>query len=136
MASDVIVFDTSAYSAFKRGHAGAVELARTAGQILLPAVVIGELLAGFALGSRADRNRAELDEFCSSPRVRIAPLGRATAERYAVIYGYLRAAGQPVPTNDLWIAASAMEQGAIVATADRHFLEMPQVMTVILSDAV
>jgi predicted nucleic acid-binding protein len=133
MALDTVVFDTSAYSAFKRGHEEAVELTRAAGRILLPAVVIGELLAGFALGSRAAHNRAELEAFCSSPRVQVMALNRATAERYAVIYAYLRSAGKPVPTNDLWIAASAMEHGAVVATADRHFQAMPQIMTALLA---
>lgn len=133
MALESILLDTSAYSAFKRGHGEVVEHIRAAGGILLPAVVIGELLAGFGLGTRAARNRAELDAFCASPRVRVVDLSWATAERYATIYSHLRAAGKPVPTNDLWIAATAMEQGAAVITADRHFLDMPQVIVVLLT---
>jgi predicted nucleic acid-binding protein len=51
-----------------------------------------------------------------------------TAERYARIYAYLRTAGRPIPTNDLWIAASAMEHGAELLTTDRHFLDVPQIV--------
>lgn len=127
-----LMLDTSAYAAFKRGHAEAVDLIRSAGRILLPAVVIGELLAGFEAGSRRQRNRDELEEFCGSTRVGILPLTWASAERYAIIYQYLRAAGTPVPTNDLWIAASAMEHGAVIVTRDQHFNRIPQVISVLL----
>ena len=44
-----------------------------------------------------------------------------TAEFYAAIVDGLRARGTPIPTNDIWIAACAMEHGARVATSDSHF---------------
>jgi predicted nucleic acid-binding protein len=53
-----------------------------------------------------------------------------TAERYAIIQDFLRRHGSPIPTNDLWIAASAMQHGLALITADRHFLILPQVVTV------
>lgn len=95
-------------------------MVRTATTILVPAVVVGELLAGFEGSSRREAKRSELKAFFNSPRVRAVPMSRATAERYAVIYHYLRANGTPVPTNDLWIAAAAMEHGAAVVTLDAH----------------
>lgn len=128
MALDTILLDTTAYSAFKRGHDEVLALVRAATTILIPAIVVGELLAGFKGGSRRDANRSDLQAFFASPRVRAVPISRATAERYAVIYHYLRTNGTPVPTNDLWIAASAMEHGAAVVTLDVHFGLMPQVI--------
>lgn len=127
-----MLMDTSAYSAFKRGHGEVIELVRSTSRILLPAVVVGELLAGFEFGARRERNRAELEEFLAASRVAVTPITRSTAERYAVIYQYLRDKGTPVPTNDLWIAATAMEHGAVVVTTDGHFSLMPQVMAVLL----
>ncbi len=132
MELNTILLDTSAYAAFKRGHSGVLDLVRAAERILLPAVVIGELLAGFEAGARRERNRSELDQFCASSRVGVLPLTGASAERYASIYGYLRAMGTPVPTNDLWIAAAAMEHGAILVTLDNHFTLMPQILSVVL----
>jgi predicted nucleic acid-binding protein len=123
-----VALDTSAYSAFKRGHEGVVGHLRRAREILLPCIVLGELLGGFATGGRSRRNREELRLFVESPRVRLAPVGEATAERYALIYASLRAAGRPLPTNDLWIAASAMEHGAELVTLDRDFGHVPQVL--------
>lgn len=124
----VILLDTSAYSAFKRGNDDIIHIVQRATGILLPTVVIGELLAGFEVGNRTEWNHRELQAFTESPRVRIAPLTYASAERYAHIYAYLHSVGRPVPTNDLWIAACAMEHGAELITGDGHFEHMPQVV--------
>lgn len=111
-----------------------VERLRRAEEILLPSVVLGELLAGFEVGGRTRRNREELRRFLESPRVRLVTLGEATAERYAVIYASLRAAGRPIPTNDLWIAASAMEHGAELLTLDRDFEQVAQILVTLYED--
>ena len=123
-----LTLDTSAYSAFKRGHTEVVRHIRRAEEILLPSIVLGELLGGFEAGQRSRRNRDELDLFRESPRVRLVSIGEATAERYAVIYASLRAMGQPIPTNDLWIAASAMEHGTELVTLDRDFTHVAQIL--------
>lgn len=124
----ILMLDTSGYSAFKRGHQEAIAALRQAPSILLPSIVLGELLAGFEVGGRRLENRRELSEFQRSPRVRTVQITGETAERYAHIYAHLRAIGRPVPTNDLWIAASAMEHGAELLTTDRHFLDVPQIL--------
>jgi tRNA(fMet)-specific endonuclease VapC len=123
-----LTLDTSAYSAFKRGHSGVVGHLRTAEEILLPSIVLGELLGGFEAGQQSRRNRDELDLFRGSPRVRLVAIGEATAERYAVIYAALRSMGRPIPTNDLWIAASTMEHGTELVTLDRDFAHVPQIL--------
>lgn len=123
-----ICLDTSAYSAFKRGHAGVGEALGRAERIVLTPVVIGELLVGFKGGAREKENRDELRRFLSSPRVDIAPVVEETAERYAEILGHLRKAGTPIPTNDVWIAATAMQLGLAVLTTDAHYERVPQVI--------
>lgn len=132
MELNSILLDTSAYAAFKRNHGDVIDLVRAAERILLPVVVIGELLAGFEAGSRRERNRSELEQFCANRRVEVVPLTGASAERYAAIYSHLSAAGTPVPTNDLWIAAAAMTHGALLVTLDTHFRHMPQILSIIL----
>jgi tRNA(fMet)-specific endonuclease VapC len=122
-----VVLDTSAYSAFKRGHADAVLAVQRAGRLIMPIVVLAELLAGFASGTRTKQNRAELDAFRASPRVSVVPLVETTAECYAAIHAALRSAGTPIATSDLWIAASTMEHGAELVTLDRAFLLVPQI---------
>jgi predicted nucleic acid-binding protein len=128
MALRGVLIDTSAYSASKRGDSGALSALQNASLIFLPMVVLGELLAGFETGRRRQQNRIELREFQRSSRVQLVSATADTAERYAVIYAYLRERGRPIPTNDLWIAATAMEQGITLLTADSHFLNLPQIV--------
>ena len=128
-----VLLDTSGYSAFMRGHAGVAELLRTASLIALNAIVLGELLSGFAAGAREERNRQELRQFLASPRVRVLDIAAETAERFAIVHQALRRAGTPIPTHDIWIAASAMEHGLRVLTTDAHFGAVPLLLVVHVS---
>ena len=116
-----ILIDTNAYTAFMLGDAAVVEVVAHAERLCLNSIVLGELLGGFAAGTRESRNRAELARFMDSPRVEVVPVTAETADSYALVYSSLRRKGQPIPTNDLWIAASALEHGAALLTRDTHF---------------
>lgn len=116
-----ILLDSSAYSHLKRGDRRIVEIVRGSEEILLSTIVIGELLYGFRKGSRLERNLRELHGFLSSPYVTVMAVGFTTADRYARIAASLRAKGRPIPANDIWIAAHALEAGADLVSYDRHF---------------
>jgi predicted nucleic acid-binding protein len=116
-----ILIDTNAYTAFMLGDTAVVEVLAHAERICLNSIVLGELLGGFAAGTREAKNRAELARFLDSPRVEVVPVTALTADSYALAYSNLRRKGQPIPTNDLWIAASALEHGAALLSRDRHF---------------
>lgn len=123
-----ILLDTSAYSAFMRGHAALKLALQDADRIALTPIVLGELGAGFRAGARQKKNEAELHRFLASPRVHVVAVDPDTAERYAVILHGLRRAGTPIPTNDIWIAASAMQHGLRILTTDVHYTRIPQVL--------
>lgn len=116
-----ISIDTSAYTAFKIGDVAIIAVLQHAAEILVSTIVLGELLAGFAASSRESVNRKELALFLESPRVRVVTCGSSTADSYALVYLSLRRRGKPIPTNDLWIAASCLEHGAALLTLDGHF---------------
>jgi len=116
-----VALDTNVYTAFMRGESGAVQQLRTAEEIRMPLIVLGELLAGFDAGTRATKNRGELARFLASPRVSVLNPDEKTARYYAEVYVALRAAGTPIPTNDLWIAALARQHGLALLTFDAHF---------------
>lgn len=116
-----IIIDTNFYVAFKRGDETAIITLRKAEYIALNTVILGELLAGFRLGSKERQNREELDMFLDSPRVDLLSIDDETAEYYAHIFAELKNKGCPIPTNDLWLAASAMQHGLALATYDKHF---------------
>jgi tRNA(fMet)-specific endonuclease VapC len=116
-----VAIDTNAYAGFKRGDQELVEVLAAADLIGVSLVVFGELLSGFAVGSRSDQNCRELDAFLSSSRVRTLVIDPEAARWYARIYAVLRAAGRPISTNDLWIAATCLQNGLALVTRDRHF---------------
>lgn len=116
-----LAIDTNAYTAFKRGDANILGALREAERILISVTVLGELLAGFAAGKREALNREELSRFLASPRVHLAPATTATADLYATVFVALRRKGTPIPSNDLWIAASTLEHGAALLSFDAHF---------------
>lgn len=116
-----IIIDTNFYVAFKKGDDLTVLILQKADYIAVNAVVLGELLAGFRCGTNETRNRKELENFLDSPRVDFLPVDDETTEFYAQVFAELKQHGRPIPTNDLWLAATAMQHGLALATYDKHF---------------
>ncbi len=125
--------DTSAYSHFKRGDRRVVELIDGAEWLGMPTIVLGELRAGFLLGGRAEANENELCEFLTSPMVEVLGVDAEVSRHYAQIVVDLRLAGTPITTNDIWIAAIAAREGALVLSYDAHFKAISRVGAVILN---
>lgn len=125
-----LALDTNAYSAFMRGDGRAGAALRTAREIHVPTIVLGELLAGFAVGAREQRNREQLARFMASPRVHLMKIDEKTARAYADTYAALRRIGHPIPTNDLWIAALARQHRLPLLTFDAHFSPIPDIALV------
>jgi len=123
-----LMLDTCAYSAFMRGHVIIETYLRQAEQIVVNPIVLGELQAGFLGGAHRVKNDDLLRDFLSAPRVRIAPIDHETALRYAGILYSLQRAGTRIPTNDIWIAATAMQHGLRVLTTDTHFQRVAQIL--------
>ncbi len=116
-----LLLDTNTYAALFRGNEAVAGRVRRAEQVLISAVVAGELLVGFRNGSRYAANARRLDDFLASPYVAFLPVTLVTADRFARIAASLRRKGRPLPSNDIWIAAQAMESGADLLSFDQHF---------------
>ena len=124
--------DTSAYSNFRRGEPRVVEHVDRAEWIGVPSVVVGELWAGFLLGTRTEENVRELGEFLDHPVVEVVSVTEDVARIYGEIVVDLRSRGRPVPTNDIWIAATAARAGASILTFDDHFRDIARVGSLVL----
>lgn len=124
-----ILIDTHAYAALKMNDSSLVEIIRHADRIGLNSIVLGELLGGFAHGKKEEQNRKELAEFINSSRVTVYSIEEATAKYYASIYASLRKKGTPLPTNDMWIAATALEHGLMLCSYDKHFIHIEGLLT-------
>jgi tRNA(fMet)-specific endonuclease VapC len=116
-----ILVDTNAYTAFKKGRSEAREIIRYSSLIAMNTIIIGELLGGFACGNKEDFNKQELQQFLNSNRVKVFPITENTSNYYAKIYSLLRKKGRPIPTNDIWIAATAFEYDLSLFSYDSDF---------------
>ncbi len=88
-------------------------------QAFLCLTVVGELHFGAECSGKPEANRARIDRLLA-----ICPVigdDLETARRYAALKATLRRLGRPIPENDLWIAASALRHGLVLATRDAHF---------------
>lgn len=88
----------------------------------VPAIVLGELYFGALKSARAEANVTRILEFAAASEVLVCD--GSTAENYGQIKDGLRSVGRPIPENDIWIAAVAMQHGLAVATRDSHFGEV------------
>ncbi|HEY2292242.1 MAG TPA: type II toxin-antitoxin system VapC family toxin [Thermoanaerobaculia bacterium] len=116
-----LLLDTNAYSALVEARPDVGQRIREADEVVISTVVLGEILFGFHNGSRYEQNRRVLDRFLREPNVRVVTLTLTTAERFGEIFANLRKRGKTIPTNDIWIAAQAIENGADLLSSDPHF---------------
>lgn len=121
-----IALDTNRYTDLCRGDAEVVQLLEEAEEVFLPFVVLGELRAGFAVGSKGRENERLLQRFLAKPGVAVLYSDEPTTRSYASLYRQLREQGTPIPTNDLWIAALVVEHALTLCSRDPHFKKLPQ----------
>jgi tRNA(fMet)-specific endonuclease VapC len=125
--------DTNVYTAFKRNEPVAVRSLQVMETIGINVIVLGELLSGFRGGTREQTNRLELNEFLDSSRVDLIAVDEETAEMYSLVYATLKKKGVPIPSNDMWIAASAMRYGSELVTFDNHFTQVEGLLLKVLA---
>jgi tRNA(fMet)-specific endonuclease VapC len=124
-----VLLDTNVLKDLLGARPESLELFGVARRLYINTVVLGEFLGGITLGSRRETNMRYLSQFLAAPRVSVLESGRATAEHYADIWVSQRRKGRPIPTNDMWIAASAREHGLLLFTHDAHFREVDGLLT-------
>ncbi len=91
----------------------------SAGEIFVPAIVLGELYYGARKSTQPEANLARIDEFAAAAPV--LACDATTASHYGRIKNDLRQKGRPIPENDLWIAALALQHALSIASRDEHF---------------
>ena len=123
-----LLLDTNAYAALMAGDTRVADALAKAEAILISSIVLGELLDGFLNGSRERQNRELLERFLAKPRTVKLPITPDTAEHFAAVKRQLRRKGKPIPTNDVWIAASCLEHGATLLSFDTHFAEVDGIL--------
>ena len=116
-----VLLDTNIYVAFKCNDMEIVDAFRHLDYIGIDVTVLAELYSGFKCEKKEKLNRIELKEFINNPRVHLLEHDYTTTEYYSIIHLNLREKGSPIPTNDICIAAVALQNGLVVFTKDNHF---------------
>ena len=125
-----IALDTNRYTDLCRGNTLVVEIVELADEVWLPFIVVGELRAGFAVGSQGPHNEASLRRFLLKPGVGVLYADEQTSHHYAAIYRQLRKQGTPIPLNDMWIAELVLQHSFSLCDRDVHFDTLPQLTRV------
>lgn len=125
-----LALDTNRYTDLCRGDSLVLETVEHADEVWLPFIVVGELRAGFAVGSKGPRNEAALRRFLLEPGAGILYADEQTTHHYASIYRQLRKQGTPIPTNDMWIASLVLQHSLVLFARDAHFDALPQLTRV------
>ena len=115
-----------------RGEPGVVELIDRAEWIGIPSIALGELHSGFLAGRHPERNERELERFLGHHVVEDLTADHDVARIYGEIVLALRTTGKRLPTNDIWIAASAARAGATLLAYDAHFAHIARISVVVL----
>ena len=116
-----IVVDTNAYTRLLAGEEDVLNVIGTAEIAYMSIFVLGELYAGFAGGTKERGNKDALNKFLLKPTVKILNATSETAIIFGMVKQDLKMAGTPIPINDVWIAAHALETGSTLITYDSHF---------------
>ncbi len=114
-----VLLDTNILIALIAGEPAVVAQVRSAAAIFLPAIALGELYYGARKSGRPTENLQVIDRLAAGAAV--LACGPETARRYGQVKAELRAAGTPIPENDIWIAALALEHGLTLVSRDSHF---------------
>jgi len=123
-----VILDTNALSAWAEGDVSIEPVLRSATEVVIPVIVLGEFDYGIRQSRHFQRYADWLDANLSS--VEIALIDRDVAHAYGAVRLELKRAGTPIPINDTWIAAVARQRGLPVVSRDAHFDAVPGVRRV------
>lgn len=99
-----------------------------ANEVFIPSFVVGELCYGARKSGRVESNLARVEELIAGST--ILGCDAETARQYGEVKNKLRLKGRPLPENDIWIAAMALQHSLILVTRDAHFQEVESLQIV------
>jgi tRNA(fMet)-specific endonuclease VapC len=115
----IYLLDTNAAIALLAKETELENLIVSADRVFVSSITLGELYFGAEKSKQLEGNRQRVDDFAARNAVLLCDL--ETARSYGKIRQKLRAKGRPIPENDVWIAAVAMQHGLTLVTRDAHF---------------
>ena len=129
--NEPIVLDTNAIISLFDGNRGVADMLGEERSVIVPSIVCGEFEAGTQGASRRERESlAAFNGLLRLSHFSVAVVSRRMSRIYASLFASLKKAGTPIPTNDIWIAAVAIEHEGVLLTNDRHLLSVSRLRSV------
>ncbi len=126
MSGKKLLLDTNIVIKLFAGDKAVVELIKTDADIFVPSIVIGELYYGAELSIHKTSNIGKIELFAKSAS--LLSCDAETAKHYGHVKASLKLKGTPIPENDLWIAALAIQHKIVLVTLDKHFNGLPRLV--------
>lgn len=127
MTGNKILLDTNIVIELFKGNTYILSRLGNRQLVDIPHVVLGELLLGAYRSSNTPKHIAQIRDFMK--RCNILSADVATADVYAQTKADLLKKGKPIPENDIWIAATALQHNLTLVTMDKHFQEVEGLVT-------
>ena len=117
----LVVVTIVLFAFIEKGDGALVDVLSKYDELIVSPVVLGEYRAGISETKKGRESRAALEQFLEADSVREVEMTGKTSVYYAKIFQDLKAKGRPIPVNDMWIAATALERGVELCSFDDHF---------------
>jgi tRNA(fMet)-specific endonuclease VapC len=118
-----VILDSNALSAFVDGDVAVGDILRVQPRAAIPVVVLGK----YRYGISGSRHRPAYEAWLAAelPHIDVLPVTAETAHSYAALRVELRRSDRPIPANDAWIAALALQHRLPLLSRDQHFEAVP-----------
>lgn len=128
MTGNKVLLDTSIVIELFKGDQEVLNFLDKQQNVFIAAAVLAELYLGAYRSANVQKHIEQIKAFLLQCTVLSAD--QATAEACAKVKAALLKKGKPIPENDIWIAATALQYDLPLYTNDKHFSEVDNISLV------
>jgi tRNA(fMet)-specific endonuclease VapC len=122
MTGNSIVADTNIFIDLMKGNEAIAKKLESFDEVYLSPVVLVELYFGAYRSANPEKHLRKIA--IAIQESKLLAIDGATAEIFVTIKLALFAKGNPIPENDIWIAATSLQHQLPLYTNDKHFAEV------------
>ena len=119
MIGSKILVDTNIFIDLMKGNETIDQKLKTYDEVFISPVVLAELLFGAYRSASPEKHLRKVN--LALHKCKLLPIDSGTAEAFVMVKLGLFSKGFPIPENDIWIAASAVQHQIPLFTVDKHF---------------
>ena len=128
MTGNKALADTSIFIDLMKGDAVIAQKLESFSEVYLSPIVLSELYFGAYRSANPTKHLAKITIVVQNSK--LLAVDAETAEMYVAIKLALLSKGTPIPENDMWIAASALQHNLHFYTSDSHFTQVEGVQLI------